>query len=569
MAGERGGERPATVRAPRRHPPADRRRGSMRDGVRLSADVYLPPADEPVPAVLVRTPYNNSDVYYMDQMRFWVARGYGFVVQDCRGKFDSEGEFRPWFNEPRGRLRHTGMGRARSRGATAAIGTTGSSYDGATQWLAAPLANPHLAAMVPAVVPSDYWAQDHYVGGAFAHGLNLSWAVRNAAAVRRELTPLETTRALVAPAAGRRGEAAAGTDIPWYREWLDHPAYDDFWRTVSTREHWASIARSRAQRLRLVRRLCRRRARALRRHGRARRRRRGRAAAQRLVMGPWHHLIGERIVGQVDFGPEAAVRHPRRWRRASSTTGCAGSTSAARDGAAAAPVLDGRSTAGAGSTSGRSRGRARTPLFLGARRAARGDRPPATPADADTFDYDPANPVMTTGGNHSLVHPGDLRRAVRPALRRGPRRRARLHGTRARASRSRSPGRCRPCSASRRPRPTRISLPASSTSTRTAARSTSARACCGRATATRSSTPTLLTPGEVYELTIDLGPTSNVFLPGHRVRLDISSSNFPRDRPQPQHRRPDRLRDRVAGRAQHRSSRRRAPVATRSARDPA
>jgi X-Pro dipeptidyl-peptidase (S15 family) len=57
-------------------------------------------------------------------------------------------------------------------------------YDGATQWLAAPLANPHLRAMVAAVVPSDYWAQDHYVGGALAQGLNLSWALRNAATHR-------------------------------------------------------------------------------------------------------------------------------------------------------------------------------------------------------------------------------------------------------------------------------------------------------------------------------------------------------------------------------------------------
>ena len=71
----------------------------MRDGVHPSTDVYLPAAEEPVAAILVRTPYNNSDDYYMDQMRFYVRHGYAFVVQDCRGRFDSEGEFRPWFNE--------------------------------------------------------------------------------------------------------------------------------------------------------------------------------------------------------------------------------------------------------------------------------------------------------------------------------------------------------------------------------------------------------------------------------------------------------------------------------------
>ena len=61
----------------------------MRDGIRLSTDVYLPPGDEPVPAVLVRTPYNNSDVYYTDQARFFSRHGYAFVVQDCRGWFFS------------------------------------------------------------------------------------------------------------------------------------------------------------------------------------------------------------------------------------------------------------------------------------------------------------------------------------------------------------------------------------------------------------------------------------------------------------------------------------------------
>ena len=60
--------------------------------------------------------------------------------------------------------------------------------------------------------------------------------------------------------------------------------------------------------------------------------------------------------------------------------------------------------------------------------------------------------------------------------------------------------------------------------------------------------PILMTPGEVYELSVDLGATSNVFLAGHRVRLDISSSNFPRaSTTNHRHRRPDRVRGRVAG----------------------
>ena len=274
----------------------------MRDGVRLSADVYLPPGHDAVPAILVRTPYNNSDVYYTDQARFFTQHGYAFVVQDCRGKFDSEGAFRPWFDE-----RTDGFDTQEWVGTqpwcNGSVGTVGSSYDGATQWLAAPLANSHLKAMVPAVDPSDYWAQDHYVGGAFAHGLNLSWAVRNAGRSRRELTPLEVTELwwhvpLVT------GDAAAGMDIPGYREWLDHPAYDDCWRALATREHFAAIdvpvlnicgwydAYAGAALEHFA---------GMRANGASAATR----AAQFLVMGPWHHMLGERVVGQVDFGPDA------------------------------------------------------------------------------------------------------------------------------------------------------------------------------------------------------------------------------------------------------------------------
>ena len=342
----------------------------MRDGIRLSTDVYLPPGDEPVPAVLVRTPYNNSDVYYTDQARFFTRHGYAFVVQDCRGRFDSEGEFRPWFNEPADGF-DTQEWVGTQTWCDGNVGTVGSSYDGATQWLAAPLANSHLKAMVPAVVPSDYWAQDHYVGGAFAHGLNLSWAVRNAARSRRELTPPEVTELwwrlpLVT------GDAAAGTDIPWYREWLDHPAYDDFWRSISTREHFATVdvpalnvcgwydayAGAALEHFAGVR---------------ANGATAATRAAQRLVMGPWHHMIGERVVGQVDFGPKRS-RTFATSRCASSTAGCAvrtmvwtpshrcGSSSWAR-------------TAGAASTNGPSPEPNGADLYLGPDAALTADPP--------------------------------------------------------------------------------------------------------------------------------------------------------------------------------------------------
>ena len=498
----------------------------MRDGIRLSADIYLPPADEPVPVVLVRTPYNNSDVYYTDQARFFTAHGYGYVVQDCRGRCDSGGDFRPWFNEAADGF-DTQEWVGTQPWCNGSLGTIGSSYDGATQWLAAPLANRHVKAMVPAVVPSDYWAQDHYVGGAFAHGLNLSWAVRTSARTRRDLTALESQQLwwhlpLVT------GDAAAGTDIPWYREWLDHPAYDDFWRAIATRDHWSTVdvpalnvcgwydayAGAALEHFTGVRA-----------HGASAATR----AAQRLVMGPWHHLIGERVVGQVDFGPDAVasihdleLRFLDRWLRG-----------VGPDEVNAEPPLR---LFVMGENSWRFENawplaRTRwTDLFLGPEWRLTSDRPTTDGAGADaadSFTYDPANPVMTTGGNHSLVH---------PAISVGPYDQRSVEA-RADVLVYTGPVLEQPLEVTG-PVSALLSVSSSAPDTDFTARlvdvfpdGRAINLCEGVLRARYRNSierPRLMKSGEVCELAIDLGPTANVFLPGHRVRLDISSSNFPR-----------------------------------------
>ena len=66
-------------------------RGRMRDGVRLSADVYLPAAGGPFPTIVTRTPYESGRDVFIENGVWWARRGYAFVVQDCRGRFESEG----------------------------------------------------------------------------------------------------------------------------------------------------------------------------------------------------------------------------------------------------------------------------------------------------------------------------------------------------------------------------------------------------------------------------------------------------------------------------------------------
>ena len=72
----------------------------MTDGVNLSTDIYLPPDGGPFPTLLVRTIYDNQADWCIDMAKRAVPQGYAVVMQDCRGRFDSDGEFSPYFQEP-------------------------------------------------------------------------------------------------------------------------------------------------------------------------------------------------------------------------------------------------------------------------------------------------------------------------------------------------------------------------------------------------------------------------------------------------------------------------------------
>jgi hypothetical protein len=71
----------------------------MRDGVRLSADVYLPASGGPFPTILTRTPYESGRDVFIESGVWWAERGYAFAVQDCRGRFESEGVFHAYLPE--------------------------------------------------------------------------------------------------------------------------------------------------------------------------------------------------------------------------------------------------------------------------------------------------------------------------------------------------------------------------------------------------------------------------------------------------------------------------------------
>lgn len=150
----------------------------MGDGVVLRADIYRPEGVGPWPVIVARTPYDKGDVPELLFLDPWLAarRGFIAVVQDVRGRYGSEGEFRPFVAEgPDGEDTITWA--AVLPGASGAVGMWGLSYLGNVQWQAAGRQPDALKAIVPSFTfrePTDGLTSR---GGANELGLVRSWGV--------------------------------------------------------------------------------------------------------------------------------------------------------------------------------------------------------------------------------------------------------------------------------------------------------------------------------------------------------------------------------------------------------
>jgi uncharacterized protein len=216
---------------------------TMRDGVKLRADIYRPKADGKFPVLLVRTPYDKTG-----SLNFALkaaARGYVVVAQDVRGRFESEGEWYPFKNESQDGF-DTVEWAASLPYANGKVGMFGGSYVGATQYLAAIARPPHLAGICPTITASNYHDGWTYQGGAFEQWFNESWTTALAKnTLRRRVDssgdalggtktlPLAAYNVLEAP-------SAAGL-ATYFTDWLAHPNYDDYWRQWSIEDHYAQI----------------------------------------------------------------------------------------------------------------------------------------------------------------------------------------------------------------------------------------------------------------------------------------------------------------------------------------
>ncbi len=223
----------------------------MPDGVALVADHYLPKTRGAFPTILIRTPYGRDQrgaalgVLHVFVAQRFAERGYHVVVQDTRGRFDSEGEWEPFVDEARdGRATMEWI--ARQPWFDGNLGMWGPSYEGYVQWAVAADAPAYLKAMLPSVTGSQI---NPYTGAAFGGDGMLRWLdnlnpprgtlERFRVSLKRMVDPQAQSRAL-APAfqhlpLAEADQLVVGRAVPYYRRWLaEENAHTDapFWKSI-------------------------------------------------------------------------------------------------------------------------------------------------------------------------------------------------------------------------------------------------------------------------------------------------------------------------------------------------
>jgi len=524
----------------------------MRDGVQLATDVYRPAADGRYPTIVNRLPYDKELPivnFSFDVLRAARA-GYAVAVQDTRGRYQSEGSFVPFAHEAADGADAIAWAAAQPW-STGEVGMVGGSYFGATQWLAATQSPPALRAIAPFVTTDQYYESWAYQGGAFQLGFNLHWCLLSLGLgeLLRQITAGSAKPERLAElveaiddndALYRRLPLADMPELAgladYYQDWLAHPAYDEYWRAVAPRESWSRITvpalnmggwydlflkGTIANYL------------GMKEHGGSEQAR----GLQRLVIGPWAHgpLSGwypQRNFGFVS-GTDAhdITGMQLRWfdqHLRGEDEGLEGDKSVQIFVMGADEWRDEADWPLPGTEYVdwylSSDGRANT---------AAGDGRLSTggPVDSpeDVYLYDPRDPVPTVGGPTFL--PG-----LFAGVNAGPRDQREVERRHDVLSYTSEPL-TEPLTVIG---PVELVLYASSSARDTdftaklvdvAPDGTAVNLADGilRARYRDSlSEPTLLEPGRVYQLRIDLVATANVFAAGHRVRLDVSSSNFPR-----------------------------------------
>jgi hypothetical protein len=224
-----------------------------RDGVILHADIYRPKSSEKFPVILMRTPYDKSVSWAVSPVFKMVPRGYVVIIQDVRGRYTSEGEWYPFKHEQADGYDAVEWAAALPY-SDGKVGMMGASYVGATQMLAAIAQPPHLTAIAPNMTASNYHDGWTYQSGALEQWFDQNWTSQLAQNTLERLIH-ENTDARVGSATlpianysvFNFGQLPADAQLtaaiaPYYLDWLVHPDYDDYWKQWSIEENFPKIA---------------------------------------------------------------------------------------------------------------------------------------------------------------------------------------------------------------------------------------------------------------------------------------------------------------------------------------
>jgi uncharacterized protein len=221
----------------------------MRDGVILRADIYRPQAEGKFPVLLQRTPYDRRNWPVSFGWK-GAQRGYVVIIQDVRGRYASEGEFYTFVNEPNDGY-DTVEWAAALPYSNGKVGMFGGSYVGATQMLAAIAHPPHLAGICPNVTSSNYHASWTYQGGAFEQWFDESWTSQLAQNTLSRRVAKDTNAAngmwklpltTYPPLPVHETDGSSANSLaPYFLDWLAHPSYDEYWKKISIEEHFGDI----------------------------------------------------------------------------------------------------------------------------------------------------------------------------------------------------------------------------------------------------------------------------------------------------------------------------------------
>lgn len=550
----------------------------MRDGIRLTTDLYIPvrdgrPLEGKVPAVLQRTPYNKTGLARM--ATFFAQHGYLSVIQDCRGRFGSEGDFTPFVNEPKDG-HDTIVWLANHPACNGKVGMYGCSYMAWVQFQAATQKPAGLVTMIPYEGPTNAYQFSMRVGGALHLGL-LRWVLQVAATSKEARDDPAAAQAVQSMLPGpdflrwadripwRRGQTPLSR-LPRYEDaafrlYFDNPDYNEFWRQpgLGMDEYFPSfpdmpilwvvgwydwyprtICEGYQKMVRLKR------------HN------------QYLLVGPWTHNNFNPACGEVNFGDGGGSLHTyddflnlelqwfNRWLKDDRMVTLGEPVKAFVMGGGDGKSHDGRMNHGGRWHEGAAWPPADvidTEFFLREEGLLSREKP-ARQDSSTTFTYDPRNTVSSNG--RCIISYGPALKLGFAGM--GPRDQVELetlpgHGMPGMPIASRPDvlvfqtpplesdlaiaGQIKgvlsvssdapdtdffvklidnyPASADY---PKGFAFPVSEGILRARYRNGFA-------------SPSLLKPGQVYRLEIPLEPSANVFKAGHRIRVDICSSNFP------------------------------------------